>query len=288
MYKIGIIGYGTLGLACETGFQNIADVRVHDKFKDTESLDSVVKHSEIIFLCLPTPMDKNTGACDTRVVESVCKEINKIIKKSKIIVIKSSVIPGTTQRLQEKYKNHTFVFNPEFLREKTFIQDFMQQDRIILGSYFDGKRLNIPSLLVSFYEKFVLTQKNPAAIIHVDSKIAEMTKYVANCFLMTKVVFFNEMYEICKAANIKYDAVKNLVVLDERIGASHTSVPGHDGQFGSGGSCFPKDINALIHYAKEIGCDPLVLESIWAKNCLVRESYDWEKIPGVTGDYKKL
>ncbi|MEK6885301.1 MAG: hypothetical protein AABY22_37060, partial [Nanoarchaeota archaeon] len=227
-------------------------------FNSTPNMPVVV-NSEIIFLALPTPMQKDTGACDTSVVENVCKEINKVTKKHRTIVIKSSVIPGTTQKLQEKYRNHTFVFNPEFLREKTFIQDFMSQDRIILGAteatstYSGQKALNISANLVSFYEKFVSTQKNPAKIIHVDSKIAEMTKYVANCFLMSKVLFFNEMYEICKAANINYNQARDLVCLDDRIGSSHTDVPGHDGQFGAGGSCFSKDINALIYYAKELG-----------------------------------
>ncbi|MBI2449328.1 UDP-glucose/GDP-mannose dehydrogenase family protein [Candidatus Pacearchaeota archaeon] len=281
MEKVGIIGTGIVGSAVSVGLGNIAEIREHDKYRDSESLESVVNNSNIVFICTPTPMDKNTGACDVSIVESVCKEAVSVTKKHKTFVIKSSVIPGTTQKLQEKYRGHTFIFNPEFLTEKQFIQDFLEQDRIILGC--DKKEIYG---LEKLYIEFTKTQKSPAKIIKTDSKIAEIVKYVGNCFLATKVMFFNEIYEICKASNVDYDQVKDLVSMDKRIKDSHMNVPGHDGQFGFGGKCFPANINALIYYARELGCDPLILDSIWSKNCIVRENYDWENIPAVTGEYK--
>jgi UDPglucose 6-dehydrogenase len=287
-HKIGIIGCGFVGSAVSTGFQHFfsesqMQILEHDKFKPTDSLDSVVNKSEILFICLPTPMNFETGECNLSIIETEVENINKIAKKRKVIVMKSTVPPGTTARLQEKYPKHVFVFNPEFLREKTFIQDFIEQDRIILG--YTG--IEGFEKLDSLYEDFTLFQKVPADIVKCMSSEAEMTKYVANCFLSTKVAFFNEIYEICKAAAIPYETVVKLVILDKRIGDSHTNVPGHDGLKGFGGSCFSKDINALMSYAKDLNIDPMILETVWTKNLLVREEYDWEKLSQVNGKYGK-
>jgi UDPglucose 6-dehydrogenase len=109
-----------------------------------------------------------------------------------------------------------------------------------------------------------------------------MVKYTANCFLMTKVVFFNEIYQVCQKLGIEYKEVCKLVIADGRIGNSHLEVPGFDGFMGAGGKCFPKDLNALIAVAKELGVNPTILESVWKKNLEVREKQDWLEIPGAT------
>jgi UDPglucose 6-dehydrogenase len=278
--KVGIVGYGFVGFAVETGLQSVAEIRVYDKYKDTENLDSVVDNSEIIFICLPTPTDFSTGETDLSIIKEELKNINKLSKKSKTIVIKSTVPPGSTESFQKKYPKHTFVFSPEFLTEKNFINDFLEQDRIILGIPFSYPHVNNILKLENLFKKFTLQQKTPAEIIKTQTSTAEMVKYMSNCFLATKVMFFNEMYEICKSMNISYDEAANLTSKDKRIGKSHTQVPGVDGLFGFGGKCFPKDLNSLIFFAKQNNLDPMILESVWTKNLVARQKYDWEDIPG--------
>ena len=286
MNKVACCGVGFVGTAVSTCLQNIAEVREYDKYRDTESLESVVNNSDIIFICLPTPMQED-GSCDTSIVENEIDNICRIARKPKSIVIKSTVTPGTTDKLQKKYKKHVFLFNPEFLTERNFIADFINQDRIILGTSNDFKRNELTLRVHKLYQDFVRLQKKPALIYDTETRTAEMLKYMTNSFLATKVIFFNEMKEICKAANIKYEDVVGLMKLDERIGKSHLSVPGPDGKRGFGGSCFVKDLNALSTFAKELDLDPMVLDSVWTKNLLVREEYEWEQLAQVTGEYKK-
>jgi len=281
--KIGIIGHGFVGLAIETGFQSIADIFVYDRYKASESLDSVVNNSDILFICVPTPVD-DEGYCDISIVESVASDILRVAEERKVIVIKSTVIPGTTEELASCYKDHSWIFNPEFLTEKNFINDFLEQNRIILG---EAKNCSqIDTLKVThLYEAFIKTQKNPGRVYWCTSTTAEVIKYANNCFLATKVMYFNEIAELCKTMEINYETVRSLVGLDKRIGTSHTEVPGQDGLRGFGGACFPKDIQALITLMEDYDLDPLILNSVWSKNLLIREKEDWREIKGATTEY---
>lgn len=282
--KIGVIGVGYVGSAVSTGFESIGcEVREYDKYKDTESIDSVVNNSDILFVCVPTPMDDEEGFCDTTIVESVAKDIVKVAEKRKIIINKSTVPPGTTQAIASCYKNHAWVFNPEFLTEKNFINDFMEQDRIVLGASSTCTEKDMEKVW-ALYEAFVATQKEPkkTKIWEVTSQVAEMVKYAGNAFLSTKVMFFNEIEEICRASDIDFEDVRGLVGLDKRIGYSHTKVPGPDGLRGFGGKCFPKDIRGLIAFALDHDVDPLLLDTVWSKNLLTREEEDWRDIKGAT------
>jgi UDPglucose 6-dehydrogenase len=289
-HKVGIIGHGFVGLACETGLQNVSEVRIHDKYKPSESLEAVVNNSNILFICVPTPM-KEDGSCDTSIVEQVARDINKVAKKRKTVIVKSTVLPGTTEFLSQQYKKHAWIFNPEFLTEKNFINDFLRQDRIVIGTTSSCKE-DDKKAVRQLYDDFVKWREErvcniPWSYFPCSSEEAEMLKYVSNCFLATKVSFFNEIKQICDANNINYDNVINIVSSDERIGKTHLKVPGHDGKHGFGGSCFPKDLNGLINFALESGVDPIVLETTWAKNLLVREEMEWEMLPQVTGKYDK-
>jgi UDPglucose 6-dehydrogenase len=145
-----------------------------------------------------------------------------------------------------------------------------------------GEEAGYGNEVCMLYEDFAETQKTPAKIYITTHTTAEMVKYMGNCLLASKVIFCNEMYQICHESQIDYKEVARLVSLDKRIGPSHMQVPGPDGKFGTSGKCFPKDMNSLIWYAKSIGVDPLVLEALWTKNLLVREDHDWEDIPGAT------
>lgn len=290
--KIGIIGAGFVGSAHEIGFEHIAEIKIYDKYKPSESLESVVEHANILFVCVPTPTDFDTGECDTSIVENVIKEILLLSKNEKCIVIKSTVPPGTTKKIQERHNDHCIVFSPEFLTEKNFIDDFKNQDRIVLGSSKIGSKEY--RKLVSFYKEFIEKQDGfsegmfAAILLECSSEEAEMFKYICNTFLATKVSFFNEIYEICKASNIDYNNTVAMLDYDNRIGLGHTKVPGPDGQFGFSGKCFPKDLNALMFFAKENGIDPLLLETVWSKNLLVRDKHDWLDIPGASTDNMKF
>lgn len=294
-HKIGVIGCGFVGTAVSTGFQTILDdnveVREYDKYKDTESLETVVEESDIIFLCLPTPMNED-GSCNISILEQVVEEISLTTEEEKLLVIKSTVPPGTTEKLSLAYPKFNFCFNPEFLTQAKFIQDFINQDRVFLGWPSKPTLGRNWQKINNLYRDFLDTRNEKEMNITTTfwsgpAKTVEMAKYVGNTYLTAKVVFFNEMYEICDKSGIDYNQVMGLVTADKRIGTSHTKVPGPDGQFGAGGPCFPKDTNALIAYAKSFGVDPLVLESMWTKNLLIREVHEWQDLAQVNGNYKK-
>ena len=276
--KIGIVGQGYVGTAIKVGFEPYYDVETYDKFNHTKStceLFDLVAECKVIFVCVPTPMNTD-GSCHTDIVESVVKEIDdwtsrKGIKDNPIVVIKSTISPGTTDRLHKKYKNVNVIFNPEFLTEANFIEDFKNQTRIILGGTRTGT-----NFLRQIYSKVVPT----AHIIKTHSTIAELVKYMTNAYLATKVSFANEMYQICEKFDMDYDKVVEYATLDERLGVTHWSVPGPDGEFGFGGHCLPKDLSALIHIAMKLDVDINVLNAVEEANDVVRKNRDWENMKG--------
>jgi UDPglucose 6-dehydrogenase len=219
------------------------------------------------------------GSCHTDIVESVVKRINRkrqgylrfTLKRDTIVVLKSTVPPGTTDRLNKTYKDISVIFNPEFLTEANFIEDFKNQTRIILGGTRKGT-----NLLRQIYSKVFPT----AHIIKTGSITAEMIKYMTNAYLATKVSFSNEIKQICDKLDIDYDKVIEYATLDERLGKTHLGVPGPDGDLGFGGHCLPKDINALICVAHEFDIVPEVLEAVVETNDKVRKNRDWEDMKG--------
>ena len=279
--KIGIVGQGYVGTAIKVGFESYYDLETYDKFstdKSTCNLSDLVAECDVIFVCVPTPMNKD-GSCHTDIVEEVVSEINEIVLETEsypyhikpIVVIKSTVPPGTTDRLHNKSRGLDIIFNPEFLSEANFIEDFKNQTRVILGGTRKGT-----NLLRQVYSKVFPT----AHIIKTGSITAEMVKYMTNAYLATKVSFSNEIKQICDKLDIDYDKVIEYATLDERLGKTHLGVPGPDGDLGFGGHCLPKDINALISVAHEFGIVPEVLEAVVETNDKVRKNRDWEKMKG--------
>lgn len=272
-YKIGIIGQGFVGTAIREGLQNFYNIQTYDKFKTElstcQNLKELCSNTNMIFTCLPTPMNED-GSCDLSIIEDTIRQLNEL-GNGHIIVIKSTVPPGTTQRLNDQCENIDIVFSPEFLTEANFIEDFRNQNRILIG----GPRPASTHVKNMFGKVF---QGIP--IIKTGSNTAEMVKYFTNCFLATKVGFANEMRQICDQCGIDYDKVVEYSLYDKRIGSTHLSTPGPDGKRGFGGSCFPKDINALIDIA--LGCDvsPVILKAVWNKNLEVRPERDWENLKG--------
>ena len=270
--KIGIIGQGFVGTAVREGLKDYHTINTFDLVKECtcDSISDLVNKSNYIFVCVPTPM-KQDGSCDTSIVESVVKEINTVSMTDKIVIIKSTVTPGTTERLNKKYTNCKIIFNPEFLTEANFIEDFKNQDRIIIG----GPRPASTRVRQLFYKAFP-----KAHMIKTSSTIAEMVKYTTNTFLSTKVSFANEIKMICDKIGVDYDKVIEYATQDERLGHSHWSVPGPDGHNGFGGSCFPKDINALLDVCRELGVPAKTLFGAWETNLNVRPERDWEELKG--------
>ena len=267
--KIGIIGQGYVGTALKEGLQDFYQVETYDKYdlgKSTHSkISDIVELSDVIFVCVPTPM-RQDGSCYTGIVEEVIREINENAN-GQIVVIKSTVPPGTTDRINEEYTHTTTIFNPEFLTEANFIQDFKNQSRIILGG--DRKGTN---KVRQIYSRIFPN----ATIVKTGAKHAEMVKYFTNCFLATKVSFANEMYNICQQLDLDYDKVVEYATYDERLGKSHWAVPGPDGDFGYGGHCLPKDLSAIVSEFDTYG----LLEAVEQVNDQVREDRDWEHMVG--------
>mgnify|MGYP003656476039 FL=1 len=274
---IGIIGQGFVGSAIREGLKQYYNIATYDLRKELSSCDSMgelVKQSKMIFVCLPTPMRKN-GECVTDIVESTVSDINDFCKvnnlEDRILILKSTIPPGTTERLDTSMESVSVVFSPEFLTEANSFDDFKNQTRIIIG----GRRPSSSKVKTMFRKAFPETP-----IIKTSSTHAEMVKYFINCFLSTKVSFANEMYEACEMFGIDYDKVVEYALYDKRLGKSHLSVPGPDGQFGYGGHCFPKDVSALIYCLDNGGVKPNVLKSVRDKNDEVRQHRDWELMKG--------
>lgn len=274
--NIGIIGQGFVGSAVYktlSKHQRISTYDINREICNTSSINLLIDESDIIFVCLPTPMTA-VGRCYTGIIEGVLDKINTYASPGKIVVTKSTVPPGTHSRWNQTYKNLSIVFNPEFLTEANAVEDFETQKQIILGSpQLTGYLASKKAFELAFPEDEV-------EYLHCTYEEAEAIKYFRNTFLSVKLSFCNEFYMMCKKMNIDYSKVAEIAHLDNRLGTSHYKVPGPDGDMGFGGHCFPKDISALIHECNENSIDCGVLEAAWETNNKHRKNRDWEQMLG--------
>jgi UDPglucose 6-dehydrogenase len=276
MEKIGVIGQGFVGTAVKEGMKNFFDVRTFDINGNCNesSLGELVKNVNETFLCLPTPMRKS-GECDLSIVTECLSQLSVMVeyynKKDFIVIIKSTIPPGTTEKLNQEFHNIHIAFNPEFLTEANAVEDYKNQNRIIIGA----ERPYSSRVKQIFAKAF---PKVP--IIKTSSTIAETIKYVTNTFLAMKVSYANEIYQLCDKLGVDYDKVIEYARYDDRLGNSHWAVPGPDGDFGFGGHCFPKDIAALAYVAKRLEVDTTMLVATMTKNVLVRTDLDWTRQVG--------
>jgi nucleotide sugar dehydrogenase len=286
--RIGIIGQGFVGSAIREGLKGFYRIYTYDvdSSKCNNTHQQVCDNADIIFVCVLTPM-KKTGECNTDLLEFVVKKISNACElscrnTSPVVVIKSTVPPGTTERVSKMVPNLNLCFSPEFLTEANSFQDFKNQTRIIIGGD-ETKDCDAAKKV-----KMMFRKPFPGIPIVVTKReTAEMVKYFTNCFLATKVIFSNEIYQICQAAGLDYDKVTEYALHDTRLGRSHFAVPGPDGDFGYGGHCFPKDMRGLIYMAEELGLAPDLLNKVVDKNDMVRENRDWEAMIGRAVSYKK-
>jgi len=239
-YKLGVCGVGMVGGALKKYFEkkNIKPF-LYDNGNNLGSIDEI-NQADIIFICVPTPFDKKKGF-DLSYLKEACQNI----KGQKIVVIKSTVWPGTTEKLQKEYPQHKFLFNPEFLVEEKADEGMQNPERQIIG-YTENSRDVSEEILR------ILPQAPFEKIIPATE--AEMIKYFGNTFLSTKVIFGNQMYKLCQKLGIDYEIIRESASADKRIGPSHLNVH-HGGYLGYGGKCLNKDIRALIQFADENGVD---------------------------------
>ena len=279
MKKIGIIGRGFVGAAVEFGFSAQtgcdAQVKIYDKnpSKSLHTLKETVNKSDFIFVSVPTPSNTD-GSMHLGILESVLQDIQAVNKrKDNIILIRSTVIPGTTTKLCKKFKKLNIIFNPEFLTERSAKFDFINQSRFILG----GRKRNTARVAELYRWRF----GDSVPCIESNFETAEMVKYMNNCFFATKVSFMNEMKQVADKTNVDWDLAVEGFVRDGCIGHSHLAVPGPDGRFGFGGSCFPKDVQAMINFGHHnLNLNMNTLKGVWQTNLEVRPEKDWEKLEG--------
>ena len=282
-YKVGIIGKGFVGSALHDNFKESFDVAVWDSVEEKRTIstfESFVDWSDIIFVCVPTPM-LDSGACDTTIVEGVVSDIARL-DKHKYVVIKSTVTPGTTERLASEY-GMTIGFNPEFLTEANAYNDFRHQPLIVIGADDQG----LATVMTQLYYEFNTKVDNVAHVIQRTTKEAELFKYLANCFLATKVMFANEFKILCDKVDVDYGRIAEIAVLDKRLGPTHWRAPGPDGKLGFGGSCFPKDTAALLHFADDIGTSLWLLNEATYINDDLRDSPMYDRFRLVVNKLNK-
>ena len=224
----------------------------------TNNLSEGIHHGEIIFLALPTPSDED-GSADLSYVLNCAIEIGKILDNYKVIVNKSTVPVGTADRVKEAILKHSktafdVVSNPEFLREGSAVKDFMYPDRVVIGSSSE----KASTLMKALYLPFV---KDESHILIGDERSSEMTKYAANAYLSARLTFMNEIANLCEKVGANVDMVRQGMGMDDRIGPKFL-FPG----IGFGGSCFPKDIRALVKTAEDNGYTFKILNSVIAVN----------------------
>ena len=279
MSNIGIIGHGFVGKAVEYGFKGCHDVGhniyIYDKYKYPERpLQPLLDECNIIFMCLPTPFNEDKLEIDLviydEMMDVVCQEIKG---KGKILVIKSTVVPGTTKKYGDKYPGVPMVFNPEFLTEANYLNDFVNTERIVVGGDNDWAVQTI----IMLYRSMPYFVDTP--ILKMSPTAAEVVKYQCNVLLATRVLISNVFYDLCEELDVNYEDVRKAVALDKRIGDSHISVTS---ERGIGGKCFPKDLGAAIGRCRELKIDAKLLEEVFDYNSRIRKIKDWHEIAGAT------
>jgi UDPglucose 6-dehydrogenase len=234
---IGVIGVGVVGGAVSSYFESRGYALRHFDPQLGADDEAALNEADIVFICVPTPYMPGAGFDDAALEDAIAR-----IAEPKVVVIKSTVLPGTTEAFQLRYPQHCFLFNPEFLREASAPQDFVRPDRQIVGYTAQSRHLaeSLLSILPDAPYKATMTARE-----------AEMTKYMTNVFLALKVTFANEIYDLCGALDIDYQRVREATAADERIGASHLDVF-DSGYRGYGGKCLPKDTKALLALADRL------------------------------------
>ena len=267
--RVGIIGLGYVGGAALYWFKGrgrrLADLYLYDKYKNIGSVEEVNK-ADIVFVCVPTPYREDgrgsTGSLQRGYDDSAIIESLKNLKTPKAVVIKSTVLPGSTERFQKRFPKHFILFSPEFLVAKTANNDFVNPKRQIVG--YTAKSKKYARTAMDILPKAPFSKIMPATE-------AELVKYFGNTFLATRVVFANQIYDLCTKLGVDYDLVKESAGMDHRVGHSHFDIFS-DGYRGYGGACLPKDTRAFIDFAKSQGVNFELLQTVERLNNILRKN----------------
>jgi len=263
MKKVGIIGHGFVGRGMEALFRPAFDVVVYDIA--TQPDPSVLEGSDLIVICVPTPMAED-GSCDTSAVLAAGEMVQKFASNA-LVCIKSAVPPGTTYRLNKDFDTDVFHASPEYMGEGTrFVApwkypdptDTRSHDFVIVGGPRAGEVLDFFQAVMAVDARYIACRAIEA----------ELTKRVENAWIGTKVVFCAEMAKIAGAYGVKWHDLRELWLMDSRVGRSHTAV--FSGAPGYGGKCITKDVSALIDEAQQVGVHPMLLKAVQSTNAVLR------------------
>jgi len=264
--KVAIIGHGYVGKAYNKIFPDAVIKEV-----DSKNFDEV-NECELAIISVPTPTNGDGKSCDTSIVESIFEWL-----KTPLILIKSTVTPGTTAKLQKKYPDLNIVFSPEYVGEGGYFVQYWNYPHPTDPRYHDfmilGGDKKITSRIVDI---FIKKQGPHVRFMQTDSKTAEVIKYMENFFFAAKITFVNEIYECCKAFGIDYNEAREGWLLDNRVNKNHTAV--FTNSRGYQGKCIPKDTKALVAAAESAGYDPKFLKSIIESNNRIRELNGFKKV----------
>lgn len=263
--KIAIVGYGFVGKAVEFGFRNQTnDIMIVDPYKGHCNIDDLISFDpEFVFICVPTPMN-NDGSINSCIISGVVNALGSI---EATIIIKSTITPSV---VQEICKDARFVYNPEFLTERNAFEDFLSPDFHVLGGSTDS--------VEKVRDLYTYNSNcNPAPFHYMTPVEASLVKYGINSFLALKVVWFNQWKDLAESLGARYNVISKSIGEDDRIGHSHTKVPGPDGKKGFGGSCFPKDTAAIANFSRSNGIELSILEEAILVNSRYRSLYDLDE-----------
>lgn len=278
-FNLAIVGHGFVGKAVDYGFTTeMVNRYLIDPMYNTTIQDLFDKNIGVTFICVPTPMGLDGRINSTILEDSV---IDTLENTKGLVVIKSTVIPSIVEKLASL--SNRVIYNPEFLTEKNALQDFVNPIMHVFGGEKD-----MCEKLYEIYKTYSNCSDCP--VKYMTAVEASFVKYAMNTFLMSKVVWFNQLHSIIEEFGGNFETIRDAIGTDSRIGHSHTNVPGHDGRFGAGGSCFSKDGPAFFKFTEDIYQDFTILKEVILRNQEIRNSYgeplEREKAQHIRFDYE--